>query len=643
MAEAQKVVHLLELGLQNFKGISSFVLTPEGKSQEIRGQNGAGKTTLLDAWCWLWTGKNSQGQADFNIKTLDEDGLALSNLDHMVWARVSIDGKQRTYTKVFREEWRKPRGQPRPTFRGHQTHTYMDGEKITKKKEWEQAISEVADEATLRLLSHHHFAQMNWKERRKILIEMCGDVSAEEVVETNPKLQKVPELLGEVSADQKRKTLDEKRKELERERESIPSKIEELERQLPSTDETREDQQQQIKSLEERLQQIKSQGVDPEIEKEERELREELNGLQLGEKNAAMNESDRLHQEIRELEKDQDKDADKLHQLKKERESLESSIQQANSELERLRNLYNEIRHQDPGNNVSGHCPTCGQPLPEDQFDKAIKKAKDAQAEELKKITEQGKEQKSKLSQCHERLQALEKEQSEVGQHHDERARDIKKLEEQKQAIESGRDRSFLAEGHDKRISDIQARLEEIGKIKMDSGDSAPDTSEIEQELEQKRQRLAQLDAAKETKDRIEELKQQEKQKNQEYEEVQEKLALLNEFENAKAKKLEDRVSSYFDLVQFRLFERQVDGGIKPDCEILVDGVPYSTGLNKGGRILANLDVTKALSKHYGVWLPLFIDDMEGLTNPAEYPHQTISLIAAPGVAKLDVKEVENG
>ena len=52
-----KVVKLLKLYVENFRGIKNFVLTPDGRSATVQGGNGTGKSTLIAAFLWLLTGK----------------------------------------------------------------------------------------------------------------------------------------------------------------------------------------------------------------------------------------------------------------------------------------------------------------------------------------------------------------------------------------------------------------------------------------------------------------------------------------------------------------------------------------------------------------------------------------------------------
>jgi len=94
-------ITLTKLTLENFKGIKRFTLEP-GNSCIVRGQNASGKTTLMDAFLWLLFGKDSQGKADFALKTLD-NGEEIPNLDHAVEGVFDIDGKEITLKKVLKE------------------------------------------------------------------------------------------------------------------------------------------------------------------------------------------------------------------------------------------------------------------------------------------------------------------------------------------------------------------------------------------------------------------------------------------------------------------------------------------------------------------------------------------------------------
>ena len=86
------------------------------------------------------------------------------------------------------------------------------------------------------------------------------------------------------------------------------------------------------------------------------------------------------------------------------------------------------------------------------------------------------------------------------------------------------------------------------------------------------------------------------------------------------------------------MFEQKINGALEECCEPLIDGVPYADGLNKGNRMKAALDILNALSKYYGVSLPIFIDDCESYTSLPEVDAQLIKLIADGDHDSLEVE-----
>lgn len=81
-----KVVKLLKLYVENFRGIKNFVLTPDGRSATVQGGNGTGKSTLMAAFLWLLTGKDAQGRENYNVFPLGTDGNRLSGCSPTVTA-----------------------------------------------------------------------------------------------------------------------------------------------------------------------------------------------------------------------------------------------------------------------------------------------------------------------------------------------------------------------------------------------------------------------------------------------------------------------------------------------------------------------------------------------------------------------------
>ena len=105
-----KVVKLLKLYVENFRGIKNFVLTPDGRSATVQGGNGTGKSTLMAAFLWLLTGKDAQGRENYNVFPLGTDGNRLSGCSPTVTATLSMpDGHTLILQRSICERWTKRR------------------------------------------------------------------------------------------------------------------------------------------------------------------------------------------------------------------------------------------------------------------------------------------------------------------------------------------------------------------------------------------------------------------------------------------------------------------------------------------------------------------------------------------------------
>ena len=86
-------IKIKEIRLLNFMGIRERSVT-FGDYTDIQGDNAEGKSTMQDAFMWLLFGKNTRGEAQFEIKTLDSNNNAIQKLEHKVEGVFEIDGKE---------------------------------------------------------------------------------------------------------------------------------------------------------------------------------------------------------------------------------------------------------------------------------------------------------------------------------------------------------------------------------------------------------------------------------------------------------------------------------------------------------------------------------------------------------------------
>ena len=172
--------------------------------------------------------------------------------------------------------------------------------------------------------------------------------------------------------------------------------------------------------------------------------------------------------------------------------------------------------------------------------------------------------------------------------------------------------------------------LVEIENLKANGEDAAVETLKSEKEelqahLDEVNSTIAKASMNVEIDERIWKLQEEQKEIGQKVADQEQILYLLEEFIRFKLNKVSESINSHFKTVNFKLFEMQLNGGMKDCCECTVNGVPYST-LNSGHRIVAGLDIIRSLSELYGVIVPIFVDNAESL-NDFNVPDMDAQLI----------------
>ena len=103
-------------------------------------------------------------------------------------------------------------------------------------------------------------------------------------------------------------------------------------------------------------------------------------------------------------------------------------------------------------------------------------------------------------------------------------------------------------------------------------------------------------------------------------------ISFLERFIDAKNKALEEKVNGLFKGIQFKLFEKQTNGGYKQICEPTINGIKYSDANTAKGRINAGLEIIDVFSNRFGVLMPIFVDTAESVNNRYQLNLQMIKL-----------------
>ena len=646
-------MELLSLTLRNFKGIKDFTLDAQGGNIDIYGANAAGKTTILDGFLWLLFGKDSQNRADFDVKTLDKTGNVLHGLEHEVEAVLGSGGRELSLRKVYKEKWTQKRGAVKREFTGHETDHYIDGVPVPK-KDYTAKIAEIIEEDIFKLLTSPTFfnAQLHWKDRRRTLLEICGDISDDEVIASDKNLAKLPDILNGRKLDDHRKVIAQRRKAINDELEKIPVRIDEIERGLPDISEIKEDKlsddiaklRKQAKEKEQEIVRIQNGGEIPEKKREMAEIGADLQELRNSHREMLDSKVGELREDLQVVYLAVGDKREEVDLLGRSIKSYEQEIATLDVRLEHLRNDWHKVNDRVFNFNQDENCPTCGQDLPQERLDEARKKAlaqfNQQKSTDLEQINEEG----SVLSQRKEKILS---EIADSRKKLDKATADLKSLE-QKEADLRSKIGSIMNETQPvestlqyKEIMDKKDALQqEIAELETGGQDAIAsvqqEISELENDTAALEKTAAQVEQNRTGQHRIEQLKDQEKDLAAEFEQLESELYLTEEFIRTKVSLLEEKINSKFEMARFKLFDVQVNGGVEETCETLYQGVPFSS-LNNAARINVGLDIIRTLSEHYGFTAPIFIDNAEAVTDLIETPGQQIRLVVSKKDKKLRV------
>lgn len=629
---------LTQLNLQNFKGIEfgDFRFT---NNTIIRGDNATGKTTVFDALCWLLFGKDSLDRADFQIKTL-KNGEPVHNVNHMVQAAFdNEDGTGFTLKRIYREKYSNPRG-GEVKLTGHTTD-YFINDVPSKEKEYKAFINNMINEDVFKLITNPLFfnEQYTWQNRRKLLLEMCGDVDDASVINSKDELKRLTELLNGRSVDEQRKIIASKKTAINKELDMIPVRIDEAVNCKPTPMEAEQKLKDDIATIETAIKQLEEDksvivnGLDgAERTAKIREVKRKLADRKSQLMNEHTDKERRLEHEYK-LSLVQLQMAESERDRYKDREyELDSQIKQEEARIEKLQAEFDTFNKQQFDDE---NCPTCGQPYP------AEKRAELEAMFNIQKATNL--EEWQKLIDSAKALRQNYIEQKEIMQvKADGMSSQIEELSNTKDTKQKAMNEVGEVDlDNDVQVNDLKA---ELFMLELDEDNTSDDQlkridSELS-ELADKRStlqtELTKYDVIRDITKRINELEQEQQRLINEKNLVDETAFLLDEFVKAKVEMLEDTINKHFTITTFKMANVLVNGSVEDCCETMVNGVPYRS-LNNAARINAGIDIINALTKFYKVNAPVFIDNAEAVTKFINCNSQTVKLIVDETCKELRV------
>ena len=664
-----KQIKLLSMHIQNFKGCKDKTIE-FGQTTRITGDNGVGKSTVFDAYLWLLFDKNSKGVTNFAVRPLTESGETINNIEISVEATISVDNDEYKLRKTQKQKWVKKRGTDTREFQGNVNEFDINGYPKSQ-KEFKEFISGIVNEEVFPLISNPAaFTSLPWKEQRDILMQFVGDVSDVGIAETfgEKYLKLIPELKI-ANTDDILKKYTKAKNTLNKDMVEIPARIDEASKQLVIADVGALEVEKAAKEV--ALQKVEDElsGGNGKLE-EINSKRQEIMNLKFHISEIQNAENEKLFEKSKGLRDDLVAKEDILRSIKREIADTNSEIHSVHSkyewsvkEVKRLQEewkaekakTFPEMVPMEPIPDSASVCPTCGQDLPEDVIQKNIEnyeKKKQAYEDKYANDLIQFKERKkNKISEIETAGTEAASDRDKYKSREEELRKSMVELDSKLAEAQKAYDSVQEELNRYPKTADISekaeylATVEKISVLEKEIESMSSDTSgrtELEAKKAVLKDEIAEIagkilaaDNTK-TKKRIAELEAEQKEVGQKIAEQEQMIDLVEDFIRTKMNMISEKINGMFSIVSFKLFDNQINGGLKETCTCTVKGVGHSD-VNDGHEIVAGLDIINTFSEKFGVRCPIFID-RAGELNEIYIPEMNNQLILLKRVDNQEFK-----
>lgn len=625
-------IEIKSMDIKNFKGIRDIRLDFHSGMNSLYGENASGKTTVYDALIWLLFDKDSHGNSRFSVKPIG----AADGVMPEVTAVLSVNGEELQLRKTLREKWERPRGSAVARFVGH-TVDYTVDDVPRKESDYKRIIAGYIDENQFRMLTGvYAFARdLHWKERRALLAEVCGLPEDAELLAGAPQFAELAAQVGRRTVDDYKAALMAQRKGANSTLNTLPVRIDECERMVAELAALPFEQAAEL-----------SKTLQAERDRVQGDLVKLDSDALL---TRAQNESDELHNKLRELENENREHRNSQYvPVEDETPMLRQAEQDAQQALDDAVRECNELRGRiDSGEKrldeyrarwkaidkeqfTGGRCPTCGQTLPAAELESAKQRFETSKQDRKNALLEDSKLLKADIAALQARLQEKEDSLPSLRAAYTAAEQALKDyVAPEAPVIEDLPDYQRRKDAIQRSLDDVRRRIDRL------QTNTQAERDRLENEFREITAKILENDAvlAKEqqlvdTRRRVTKLQEEQRSCAAQVEEMDRMIEMCEEFARYRMQSVEDGVNRQFKLARFRLFNEQINGGLADCCDVTVNGVPYAD-LNCAMQINVGLDIINTLSAHYGVRVPLFIDNAESVTHLQEIDTQTVRLVVS--------------
>ena len=642
-----------QIEAENFKGVRHGVLTFDGKNARITGENGSGKSTYADAHAWMWMDTDYAGNSKPDIRP---DG---ADCDDGVVTRVvetiQCGDKTFTFEKIQKVKTSKPDAE------GKVKTTKVNSYSINSvPKSQRDAFSWLADnvgldeklypilsspDALLRLASDKKVRTAV----RDILFGMADKLTDAEVASKSPELKDIAELLKKYTVEEitamqnssKRKI----RENYGRNGEILDSRIGGL---LDAKTEVDEKAVRKARQENSDAREV--------LEARKIEIKDEINSLSdkkaacqksladgrkacaekvLTEREKLLGKKDTLYNTVAQITAEMNKITLRLNSYKSEMNTWLTEAKRCKAELDAVK----ERKF------TGGTCPTCGRRLPAKRLEAMKVKFEKSVADDTETYTKSGiaaqekyKSAKAEAEKAQKEFDALKKKHDKTSAERDAIGTEIADITARIKTAENEFDSTEL----DSEIAGIDSQ---IAGLEEEYKNCQSQISELTAQAAEINRQFALIENNLSIDGKIEQLKKDRiayEQAKADCEKILDQLATLEMLKNQMA---EDSINAHFNVVKWKLFDRQANGELRTDlCEPMVDGHDIA-GMNTGRLVLAKLDICNALQSFYSKEYPVWLDNAECLTSNTteriKMDAQLIMLCAVEGQKELRCEVAE--
>ncbi len=664
-----KQIKLLSMHIQNFKGCKDRVIE-FGQTTRITGDNGVGKSTVFDAYLWLLFDKNSKGVTNFAVRPLTESGETINNIEISVEATISVDNDEYKLRKIQKQKWVKKRGTDTREFQGNVNEFDINGYPKSQ-KEFKEFISGIVNEEVFPLISNPTaFTSLPWKEQRDILMQFVGYVSDIGIAEAfgEKYLKLIPELKI-ANTDDILKKYTKAKNIYNKDMVEIPARIDEVSKQLVIADVG-------ALEVEKTAKEVALQKVEDEISggtgklEEINKKREEILNLKFHISEIQNEENQKLFDKSKIV-------RDNLNARDRELSNMKREIGNLSDEIKAVHNMYEAQEREkdrllvewrsekaktfpefvplDPLPERATICPTCGRELAEevkkkilDDYEASVElhqnkysedkaKFEETRAKKLEQIEKDGKEAAASRDKLKANEAELRKKMDELNI---QLADTQKKYDIAKAELDKFPTKADISENTEylatiEKISVLEKEIEEMSAESTGKAELEAKKAVLKDEIAVISGKIVAADNTK-VKERIAELEAEQTVVGQKIAEQEQMIDLVEDFIRAKMNMISEKINGMFSVVSFKLFDNQINRGLKETCTCTVKGVGHSD-VNDGHEIVAGLDIINTFSEKFGVRCPIFID-RAGELNEIYIPEMDNQLILLKRVDNQEFK-----